>query len=133
MESNYTVQVEEFANSHFIKNFEKKYKSHWAPSLDAVLTQLQFIDNLLNTDKADLVVSCDVLKIVKTQFRVFNTKESAKTSGNRCIIAVHEDLKLVKVLLMYTKTDIAQKNETAAWKRLIKENYPEYESILLMI
>lgn len=133
MESNYSVEVEEFANSHFIRNFEKKYKSNWAPSLYSVLDQFKFIDNLLNTDKADLIVSHGVLKIIKTQFKVFNTKVSAKTSGNRCIVAVHEDLKLVKVLLVYTKTDLSSSNETAAWKRLVKENYPDYCDLFTMI
>ena len=133
MEDNYRVQIEEFAEKHFLKSFEKKYKSHWTPSFDAIVTELQYIDKLLDTDKAELILDKVSMKIVKTQFRVIGTKESAKSSGNRCIVAVHEDLKLVKVLLVYTKTDLSNSNETAAWKRLIKENYQDYSDLFMMI
>lgn len=133
MKENYCVQIEEFAERHFLKSFEKKYKSHWTPSFDAIVTELQYIDKLLDTDKAESIVNNDNIKIVKTQFRVIGTKESAKSSGNRCIVAIHEDLKLVKVLLVYSKTDLSSSNETATWKRLVKENYPGYSNLFLVI
>jgi len=32
-------------------------------------------------------------------------------------------------LLVYSKTDIASRNETAEWQRLIRENYSEYKHL----
>ena len=72
----------------------------------------------------------DGVKIIKTEFRVNGTKESAKTSGNRCIVSWNVEKKLVSILLVYGKTDISERNETAAWKKLIRENYSEYENIV---
>ena len=91
MFTNYSVQIEEFAERHFIKSFQKKYK---------------------------------------TKFKVAGTQESAKTSGNRCIVAWNQSKQFVSVLLVYTKTDLSGTNETAEWIRIIKNNYPSYKDIV---
>jgi hypothetical protein len=130
MEVNYSVTIEEYALRHYIKNFQKKYKGAWGITLRSVIAELERIDGLLKTDKADLISKEGDAKIVKTDFRVAGTKESAKTSGNRCIILVDEKQKTVKVLLIYSKTDLSGTNETAEWKSLVKKNYPEVKSIL---
>jgi hypothetical protein len=129
MQSNYSLQIEKFALRHFIKSFEKKYKIHWDVTLRAIVAELERIDMLINTSRAETICSVDGIKIVKTEFRVDRTKESAKTSGNRCIVAWNEEKKSVSILLVYSKTDIAGHNETAVWQKLIKENYAEYENL----
>lgn len=131
MDSNYSVRIEGFAEKHFIKSFEKKYKKHWDITLRAVIFELERIDNLLLTDRAETIIDADVIKIVKTKFRIVNSKESAKTSGDRCIVAWHKKDKFVNVLLVYGKTDLSSSNkETDEWKKIIKNNYPEYSNIL---
>jgi hypothetical protein len=130
MQSNYSVQIEKFALRHFIKSFEKKYKAHWDVTLRAIIAELERIDMLINTSRAETICSDEGIKIIKTEFRVVSTKESAKTSGNRCIVAWNEDKKSVSILLVYSKTDITSHNETAEWQRLIKDNYPEYRHLL---
>ena len=133
MQGNYSVQIEKFAERHFIKSFEKKYRSHWDVTLRAITAELERIDMLLLTDKAETI--CDSgakvggVKIVKTKFRVFGTKESAKTSGNRCIVAWCQEKQSVSVLLVYGKTDFSGHNETAEWQRIVKDNYPEYKHL----
>jgi hypothetical protein len=127
MPSNKTVKIESFAQTHFIRLFEKKYKHHWDVTLDAITSGLERIDALLKTDKASMICEWNGIKIIKTEFRVVGTKESAKTSGNRCIVAWNIEKQLVSILLLYGKTDIQKHNETAFWKKLIKENYPEYK------
>lgn len=129
MFTNYSVQIEEFAERHFIKSFQKKYKKQWDSTLISVIAGLERIDNLLLTDRAECICSSDGIKIIKTKFRVANTKESAKTSGNRCIVALHEDKRFVSVLLVYSKTDLSGNNETADWQRIVKNNYPEYSHL----
>ena len=129
MQGNYSVQIEEFSQKHFIKSFEKKYKSHWDVTLRAIVSSLERIDMLLLTDKAETICDVGDIKIVKTKFRVAGTKESAKTSGNRCIVAWHEKKQSVSVLLVYSKTDLRSHNETADWQKIIKDNYSEYKHL----
>ena len=130
MPSNCSVEIEKFAESHFIKLFAKKYKQNWNTTLQAIVTGLERIDTLLKTDKATMICNTAEIQIIKTEFRVVGTKESAKTSGTRCIVAWHIEDQTVFVLLVYGKTDISSHNETAAWKKIIKDNYPQYQEIL---
>ena len=130
MQSNYTVKIKEYAERHFIKSFEKKYKQAWEVTLNSIVAELERIDNLLETDRADTVCHFENIRIIKTEFRIATTKESAKTSGNRSIVAINVDTKKVSVLLVYTKTDIDGSNETSWWKNLVKDNYPEYKGII---
>lgn len=130
MESNYFVKIEAFAEKHFIKSFEKKYKKHWDVTLRAITFELERIDNFLENDKAEIIIDSDNIKIVKTRFKLAKSKESAKTSGNRCIVAWHKKDKFVSILLVYNKTDLSSSNkETGEWKKLIKDNYPEYKHL----
>lgn len=130
MLGNFSVQIEDFAKSHFINSFEKKYKSKWDLTLRAVMAELERIDSLLLTSRAETITDTGSLKIIKTQFRVVDTKESAKTSGNRCIVAWNTEKQVVYILLVYGKTDLRGHNETAEWKSIIKENYNQYSKIL---
>ncbi len=130
MSGNAIVVIEDFATSHFLKSFAKKYKHHWDVTQDAIIAELTRIEALLQTDKAAIIVETDTVKIIKTKFRVAGTKESAKTSGNRTIVAWHTDEHRVSVLLVYSKTDLASKNETTAWQKLISEHYPQYSDVL---
>lgn len=130
MQGNCSVQIEDFAERHFIKSFEKKHKTHWDFTLRAIIAELERIDTLLLTSRAEIICDTGDIKIVKTKFRVTGTKESAKISGNRCIVAWHKDKQFVSILLVYAKTDITGGGETAQWKKLVKENYPAYRAIL---
>lgn len=123
MQGNYSVTIEEFAERHFIKSFQKRYQKGWDVTRLAIVAELERIDNLLLTDRAEIISDVDGLQVIKTKFRVVGTKESAKSSGNRCIILLSKEKQTVSVLLVYTKTDLSGKNETAEWKAIIKEQY----------
>ena len=125
-----SVSIESFAESHYIKSFKKKYKAHWDVTFSAIVAQLERIDNLLLTTKAEYICEAGDAKIIKTEFRVAGSKESAKTSGNRCIVAWYADKQQVSILLVYAKTDIPGHNETVQWKRILKEAYPEFRNLL---
>ena len=129
MFGNYSVQIEAFAERHFIKSFEKKYKSKWDLTLISITEGLARIDNLLKTNRAETITDAGDIKIIKTKFRVAGMQESAKTSGNRCIVVWCISKQLVSILLVYGKTDLSGKNETAEWKALVKENYKEYSHL----
>lgn len=102
---------------------------HWDFTLRAIVAELERIDTLLLTDRAETICGADDIKIVKTKFTVVKTRESAKTSGDRCIVAWHESKQFVAVLLVYGKTNLSGSNETARWKKIIKDNYSEYKHL----
>jgi hypothetical protein len=87
MEGNYLVKIEPFAERHFIKFFQKKYKTAWDVTLRAIFAEFERIDSLLLTDRAEVISEIDDVRIIKTKFKIAGTQESAKTSGNRCIVA----------------------------------------------
>ena len=130
MQGNFSVLIEDFAQRHFIKSFEKKYKTKWDFTLEYIIEELARIDNLLLTDRAETIVDTGDIKIIKTKFRVAGTQESAKTSGNRCIVSWCVSTQTVSILLVYGKTNLGGKKETVEWKILIKDNYKEYKDLL---
>jgi len=128
---NYTVIIEKYAERHFISNFKKKYKSAWDATWVGMREEFKRIDALIGqTTIAETISQFGNIKICKTEFRIHNTKESRHSSGNRCVVAVCKDTATVHVLLVYNKTDLDGSNETASWKKIIKENYPEYKDLL---
>lgn len=129
MSINYSVMVQPFAERYYIKNFRKKYKGAWDATWRAICEELRRFDSLLETSIAETIILSGSVRMAKTEFRVAGTKESRKSSGNRCIVAVHDDIGVVKVLLVYQKTDLGDGNETTKWKQIIKENYSEYSKI----
>ena len=129
MSTRYTVIIGEFAESHYLKNFVKKYKSKWEVTWRAISEELQRFDSLLDTTVAEVITKNDNIRIAKIEFKIAGTCESRKSSGNRCIISVCENTSLIKILLIYHKNDLGDKNETTKWKQIIKENYPEYSNL----
>lgn len=123
MQGNFSVTIEDFAERHFIKSFQKKYQGKWDMTRRAIIAEFERIDNLLLTDRAEIISDAGGIQIIKTKFRIAGTKESAKSSGNRCIVVLHKEQRAVAVLLVYNKTHLSGKNETAEWKALIKEAY----------
>lgn len=132
MFTNYSVVVEKFSERHYAKKFKKKYKKAWVLTQSSLIKEFQRIDALIEkTSIAEIISEKEDIQIVKTEFRVAGTKQSAKNSGNRCIIAVHKDVQVVKVLLIYHKNDLTGSgNETSKWKKIIRDNFGEYEGIV---
>ncbi|MEK7176265.1 MAG: hypothetical protein AAB704_00375 [Patescibacteria group bacterium] len=97
----------------------------------ALVEEFKRIDALIGeTNIAETITDQGNIRICKTEFRVYGTRESRHTSGNRCIVAVHKNTCVVNILVVYNKNDLSGSGETASWKNLVKENYPEYASIL---
>lgn len=126
----YTVVFEPFSEKHFIKSFAKKYKGAWDFTLKFLAQEFEQIDLLFLKNTAETIVDSTEIKICKTEFKIAGTQESRHGSGNRCIVAIHKNIDKVCVLLVYHKNDLGGGNETANWKNLIKENYPQYSKII---
>lgn len=127
----YEVVFEAFTEGHFIKTFAKKYKSAWDFTLDTITQEFEKIDILFLKSIAEEITdkNADVV-VCKTEFKISGKQESRHGSGNRCIVAVHKSKNKVCVLLIYHKNDLGSGSETANWKRIIRDNYPEYKNLL---
>lgn len=125
----YKVVFEDYTRRHFIKNFEKKYKSKWNKTQDDIIFVCEHIENMLSTKRADLISVADNCRLVKLDFAIFGMKISPKSSGNRCILFLDDDMRIVKILLVYSKNDIPTHNETQEWKNIIKAQYPSIGEI----
>ncbi len=130
MSIKYSVNIQEYAHRHFIKKFSKKYGRAWDITIEALVREFQSFDVILKKSIAEIIVKDSNIKIIKTEFSVAGTKESRHGSGNRCIIAMNDEQKLIDVLLVYHKNDLSRGNETAQWKQIIKENYSNYRYLL---
>lgn len=126
MSIKYRVTIEDFAKNHYIKKFSKKYKDFWDVTIEGIKLELERFDEFIKTDHISLISSFGDIIILKADFRIARTTFSRKSSGNRYIAALDKGKKEVKILLMYHKTDIDSKNETATWKKIIKDNYRDY-------
>ena len=125
----YKVIFEEFTKRHFIKSFEKKYKSQWSKTQDDIVFVCEHIENMLLTKRADLISIADGCRLVKLDFAIFGIKISPKASGNRCILLLDDSMGIVRILLVYSKNDIPTHNETQEWKSIIKAQYPNVGEI----
>ena len=126
----YEVVFEPFTERHFIRTFAKKYKGAWTITLQTITEEFEQVDLLFLKNTAETIVDSADIKICKTEFKIAGTQVSRHASGHRCIVAVHKSTAVVRVLLAYHKNDLRGVNETASWKALVKENYPEYAKIL---
>ncbi|MDO8624027.1 MAG: hypothetical protein Q7R54_01600 [bacterium] len=127
----YEVYFEPFTERHFIRTFTRKYKGAWDRTLKGLILEFIYVDFLFDKTIAEPITDkhADIV-ICKTEFKIAGTEVSRHASGNRCIIAVRKSTAVVHVLLVYSKGDIGDSNETATWKAIIKDNYPEYRKFL---
>ena len=122
----YTVIFDEYSERHFIKDFEKKYKTNWDITRKSIKECLELIYNLSGTSCIDLICASNKNTIlVKYDFRVAKTNTSSKSSGNRCIIEVNNSKLEVRILLVYGKChlDCPRTQETIWWKEALNNNF----------
>ena len=131
MSISYAVTIEKFAERHYIAKFKKKYKNTWDVTWDAVEEEFRRIESLIGVNSiVEIITDAGDIRICKTEFRIAGPGKSRHASGNRCIIAIKKSTAVVHVLLVYCKGDIGGPNETASWKAVVRDNYPEYKNIL---
>lgn len=123
---NYSVVIEKYAERHYIKGFSRKYRGAWDATFMALTEQFRRIDRVVGVvETTNRIHVCDSKYIAKHDFKIAATNDSAKTSGDRAIILVDEELRECRVLLVYSKNDICSPNETQKWETEVRDNYPE--------
>ncbi len=130
MSIKYKVTTEVFAEKYYLKKLRKKYKKIFAIPWLAFEIMLSKFDIILERENTNSIVQIDdSISICKTEFKIM-PNESTKSSGNRCIVVCNKERQLVRILLVYHKSDIMGVNETVWWKKVVKENYGEFKNYL---
>jgi hypothetical protein len=122
----YQVVFEEYAEQHYIKDFEKKYKTHWSVTRRSIADALERITNLEGTSRLDFIYKSNrETYLFKFDFKIAKTDFSPKTSGNRCIVEVYNQKLEVKVLLVYAKNHIDRPDgqETMWWRGHVENTF----------
>lgn len=125
-----TIEIDSYAERHFIKDFVKKYKKQWDLTLISIKTVLLHLDNLLLTDKAEIIHSFPQGRIIKFEFKLAWSKKSAKSSGNRMILYHGFTTHTCYILLVYHKWHIKWNNETIWREQEIKQNCAIIKNIM---
>jgi len=122
----YLVQFDPYTKRHYIKNIAERYSDRqWQATQKAIEFVLGHIEQHILTDKAEIIHASDAGRIIKLYFRVAGTKDSAKGSGNRAVVFLDDKLYVARVLLIYSKEEICEPNETAKWQKIIDDQFPE--------
>lgn len=130
MSIKYLVNIEQYAERHYIKSFAKKYHRAWDITVEILIREFQSFDILLSRTIAEMIAETANIKICKVEFKIAGSNQSRHGSGNRCIVAIDKNTNTTNVLLVYHKNHLGSGNETAQWKQIIKDNYPCYRGML---
>lgn len=130
MSVEYVAILESFAERHFVKDFERKYKNAWEITWRGIVEEFKNFEVLLLRSNATTITHTEHERLCKVEFRVHNTKESRRTSGNRYIVVLNDTDRTAHILLVYCKTDVRGNRETDWWKAEIRNNYPQYRGLI---
>ena len=127
----FNVTYREYAKSHFLKEFEKKYKGkQWEKTESSFFEDLKRLRIENNTtqqsSQIDQLKHKDQYWLFKYDFRIAGTNQSTKSSGNRIVGFIDNNENKVEILLIYNKTDLPKnKKETQYIEDTLAENYQE--------
>lgn len=132
MSTRYSVIFDDYTDRHFIKAFKKKHSERiWLVTENAIRAACANFEETILLDQCDLINQLENLQLCKLDFAVAGTGKSPKKSGNRIILIADTENKTVTILLVYHKSDIVKSGgETLAWKKIIVENFPQYQNLL---
>ena len=127
----FNVSYKEYAKSHFLKEFEKKYKGkQWEKTESSIFEDLKRLRMINNTtqqsSQIDQLKHKDEYWLFKYDFRIAGTNQSTRSSGNRIVGFITNNENTLEILLIYNKTDLPKnKKETQYIEDTISENYQE--------
>ncbi|MFA4814836.1 MAG: hypothetical protein WC924_02280 [Candidatus Gracilibacteria bacterium] len=126
----FQVIFSQYAETHFCKDFCKKYKEKkWIATKNTITETLQRAFMVQQTNLIDVLKYSqeDNTGIFKFDFKVAGTNFSPKTSGNRAIFSLCNNTGTINILLVYGKDHCTKKHSETQWIfGHIKTNFPEY-------
>jgi len=132
----FTVKFSDYARNHYLKRFKKDYRGkQWDITVESIFQDLARIktsdSDLQRTQQVDELWHKDSYWIFKYDFRVAQTKESTKSSGNRCVAFLDNAAHRIEILVIFGKGDLPKNTGEQAFieQTLIKE-YRDYMSLV---
>lgn len=128
-DKSFSVIFSSYAEKHYLNEFRKKYKGKiWNFTEDSIIEDLSRLRIKNNTTQESSQI--DEFNydngewLVKYDFKIAGTNKSPKSSGNRCVLYINNEKDIIKVLLIYAKTNLPKnKNETKFIMDELKNNY----------
>lgn len=116
----FLVTYTNYAKRHFLKDFQKKYKGkQWdytEKSFIQDLRRLRVENNLTqSSSQIDELKYCDHEYLAKYDFKVALTKESTKSSGNRCVLYINDTKNIIEILMIYNKTHLPKNKDESKY------------------
>jgi hypothetical protein len=107
----FTVKFDEYAERHYLKRFKKDYKGkQWEVTEDSIVQDLSRLkmlkSDLQQTQQVDELWHKEDYWIFKYDFRVAQTKDSTKSSGNRCVVFLDNGNNKILILMIFGKGDL---------------------------
>jgi len=132
----FTVQFCDYAKRHYLKRFEKEYRGkQWDITVESIIQDLARIktsnSDLQKTQQVDELWHKDDYWVFKYDFRVAQTKESTKSSGNRCIAFMDNATSKIIILIIYGKGDLPKNiSEQAYIVQTLDKEFRDYMTLV---
>ena len=132
----FTVKFSDYAKNHYLKRFEKDYSGkQWDVTVESIFQDLARIktsaSDLQRTQQVDELWHKDSYWIFKYDFRVAQTRESTKSSGNRCIVFLDNVMNRIEILIIFGKGDLPKNTgEQAFIEQMLTKEFQEYISLV---
>ena len=132
----FAVKFSDYARRHFLKRFEKDYSGkQWDVTVESILQDMSRIktgdSDLQKTQQVVQLWQKDNYWIFKYDFRVAQTKESTKSSGNRCVAFLDNAANKIIILIIYGKGDLPKNTgEQAFIEQTLSNEFRDYMSLV---
>jgi len=128
----FTVEFSNYAKRHYLKTFEKEYKGkQWDITVDSIIQDMARFktrdSDLQKTQQVDELWQKGSYWVFKYDFRVAQTKESTKSSGNRCVAFLDNVANRIMILIIYGKGDLPKNSgEEVFIEQTLNKEFPDY-------
>ena len=132
----FNVEFCDYAKRHYLKRFEKEYRGkQWDITIESIIQDLARIktsnSDLQKTQQVDELWHKDDYWIFKYDFRIAQTKESTKSSGNRCIAFMDNATSKIIILIIYGKGDLPKNiSEQAYIAQTLDKEFRDYMTLV---
>ena len=131
----FTVEFSDYGKLHYLKRFEKSYRGkQWDITVESIFQDMSRIktcdSDLQKTQQVDELWQKDSYWIFKYDFRVAQTKDSTKSSGNRCVAFLDNIASKITILIILGKGDLPKNiGEQAFIEKTLCEEFRDYLSL----
>jgi len=132
----FSVKFSDYAKYHYLKRFEKDYRGkQWDITVESISQDLARIktsnSDLQRTGQVDELWQKDGCWIFKYDFRVAQTRDSTKSSGNRCVAFLDNEANKIEILIIFGKGDLPKNiGEQAYIEQTLTKEFRNYMDLV---